>query len=201
MVYPTGGVIYHYDPTEYFTVGPGDPLYDPMYDRGGEVLIDANTLEIGQDVYQAPGLMGFEMDWENQGYFFEGTSFDLVIDGFRNEPITYTNILLVIKFLPMSCPGNVTIDGNPALFDPGLGYYYPLGDLEVSTPTPDGNNYSDTLTVHVEWDSCLEASFWAFADEDFDLFRDGGECFSAFSHDTTVPTEDSSWGGVKARFR
>jgi hypothetical protein len=201
VVYPTGGVIYHYDPMEYYTVGPGDPLYDPMYDRGGEVLIDANDNQIALDVYQAPDLIGFEMDSDMQGYYFEGTSFDLVIDGFNNEPITYTNILLVVDFLPSGCPGNVYIDGNPALFDPGLGWYYPLGDLQVMTPTPDGNNYSDTLMVHVNWDSCVEAVFWAFADEDFNLDRGGGECFSAYSHDTTVPTGEASWSNVKARFR
>lgn len=201
IVYPNSGVIYHYDPAEYYTVGPGDPLYDPMYDRNGEVLIDINDNQIAFDVYQAPGLMGFVLDNDAQGYFFEGTSFDLVIDGFNNQPTTYVNILLVIAFLPSSCPGNVFIDGNPALFDPALGWYYPLGDLTVSTPTSEGNNYSDTLTVHVEWDSCVEAVFWAFADEDFNLDREGGECFSAFSHDTTVPAVEASWGRVKARFR
>ncbi|MBP2681765.1 MAG: hypothetical protein H6Q78_1628, partial [Candidatus Krumholzibacteriota bacterium] len=34
-------------------------------------------------------------------------------------------------------------------------------------------------------------------DENYNLVRDGGECFSAFSHDTTVPVEETTWGGIK----
>ncbi len=35
------------------------------------------------------------MDSENQGYYTIDTSFDLVVDGFNNDPITYENIILV----------------------------------------------------------------------------------------------------------
>ncbi|UCH83464.1 MAG: hypothetical protein JSW50_13555 [Candidatus Latescibacterota bacterium] len=201
MVYPESGCYYHYDPAEYYTVGFGDPLYDPMYDRGGQVLIDINTDEIALDVYQAPGLLGFVMDVENQGYFTIGTEFDLIVDGYNNEPIVYTNVLLVFdRIEPEWCEPNIWVDGNPVMYDADLGWYYPIGALDVSTPLPHGNSYSDTVTHSIMWEVCYGMRIYAFSDENHNLIRDGGECFSAFSHDTTVPTKESTWGAVKALF-
>ena len=199
-VYPTAPCIYHYDINEYYTVGPGDPLYDPMYDRGGEVLIDLLTMEIAYDVYQAPGLAGFAPSTGgNEGYFFTGHDFDLVIDGFNNAPITYVNILIVFEPDPESCMSFTTVDGNPVMYDAGLGWYYPVGDLVVSTPTTEGNNYSDTMTLSIHQE-CIGMTMWAFADEDFDLMWTDSECFSAFSHDATVPVNETTWGGIKVRY-
>lgn len=201
VVYPTANCIYHYGVTEYFTVGPGDPLYDPLYDRGGEVLIDLLTGEIAYDVYQAPGLVGFtQSTGGNEGYFFTGHDFDLVVDGFNNAPTTFVNILIVFEPDPAWCTPVITIDGNPALFDPGLGWYWPIGDLVVSTPTPDGNNFSDTRTLSIHHDLCIGLTMWAFSDEDFDLMWTDSECFTAFSHDATVPAEETTWGGIKSLF-
>jgi hypothetical protein len=201
VVYPTASCIYHYDVNEYYTVGPGDPLYDPMYDLGGEVLIDLLSMEIAYNVYQAPGLAGFtQSTGGNEGYFFTGHDFDLVIDGFNNAPITYVNILIVFEPDPEWCTPSITVDGNPALYDPGLGWYYPVGDLVVSTPTPDGNNYSDTMSFSISHDLCIGLTMWAFSDEDDDLMWTDSECFTAFSHDSTVPTDETTWGGIKALF-
>ncbi|UCG50709.1 MAG: hypothetical protein JSW58_10925 [Candidatus Latescibacterota bacterium] len=199
IVYPEGPCEYHYESSEYYTVGPGDSLYDPMYDRGGEVLIDAITHEIAWEVYQAPGLTGFVLDEDNQGYYAIGTDFNLIVDGFSDEPTTYVNILLVFdQFEPEWCVPNIWVDGNPILYDAGLGWYYPIGDLVVSTPTEHGNNYSDQVTHHIVWEICYGVRIYAFSDENYNLHRDGNECKTAFSHDTTVPTKESSWGAIKA---
>jgi len=202
-VYPDAGVVYHYDAAEYYTVGPGDPLYDAAYDRGGEVLIDINDDLIALNVYQAPGLFGFEMDAMNQGYFTMEHDFNIIVDGFNNMPVTYTNIILVFDWVePDGCMPVMMVDGNPpayaAVFD---GWTYPVGDLTVSTPTPDGMNYSDTISLAFSWSGCQTVRIWAFADENFNgLFDTGSECFSAFSHDLTVPSEDSSWGKLKSLY-
>lgn len=201
VVYPTTNCIYHYDVAEYYTVGPGDPLYDPMYDRNGEVLIDINDNQIALNIYQAPGLSGFTPSTGGQeGYFFTGHDFDLVVDGFNHAPTTYVNILLVFVPDPSYCSPLVTVDGNPALYDAGLGWYYPVGDLVVSTPTPTGNNYSDTVTLSIHFDLCTGMRMWAFADENYDLTRNGGECFTAFSHDATVPVDETTWGHIKSLY-
>ena len=200
MVYPSdGAVIYHYEPAEYYTVGPADTLYDAAYDRGGEVLVDLNTNEIAYDIYQSPALVGFMMDSEHQGYFIISPDFALTVDGFSNSPTTYGNILLVFDLIePSGCTPFVTIDGNPVLFDPGLGWYLPIGDLVVSTPQ--GRTYSDVLTFDFSWTGCTNIRVWAFADDDFNMDHGGGECFSAFSHDLTVPVQETTWGAIKSLY-
>jgi hypothetical protein len=197
VVYPTGPTKYHYDIKEYYTVTFGHPLYDPMYDRGGEVLIDMNTNGIPYDIYQTPDLVGFQPSYNGQeGYFFIGSSFDLVIDGFSNEPRTLANIYLVIDPDPEMCTPTIMVDGSPF-----KGTIYPVGDLTVSTPTETGNNYSDTLVKTITWTGCYGLRIWAFADENNNGINDGGECFTAFSHDSTVPTQETSWGAIKNLYR
>lgn len=197
-VYTDGPCVYHYDPALYYTVGPGDPLYNPLYDRGGKVLIRFDTNLIEFNVYQAPNLTGFVADSVSQGFFTTGNNLDVVVDGFTNAPMTYTNIILVCdRVEPTWCQPAVTVNGNAVLYNAGLGWYYPIGDLVVTTPTPDGNNYSDVVIEQVVWGGCNGVRVWAFADLDHDLKRDAGECFSAFSHDLTIPVKESTWGAIK----
>lgn len=201
VVYPSGPSIYHYESAEYYTVGPGHPLYDPAYDRGGQVLIEAGTNEIPLDIYQAPGIVSFVLDEENQGFFVHDTEFDLVVDGFNNTPITYTNIQLVFdRFEPAGCVPAMFVDGTPAMYDPGCGWHCPLGNLEVCTATPDGCHYSDCMVCELICAGCLSTRIWAFSDENGNGIHDGGECFSAFSHDTVVPPLSATWGAIKQLF-
>jgi len=162
------------------------------------VLLELASNEIDMSIYQAPALAGFAMSTDgNDGYFFTGTAFTLIIDGFSNAPTTYVNILVKFdKVVPSGCVPEIKIDG--ALIS---GSSYNAGDLVVSTPTPDGNNYSDTKTFEIDWRGCYGMHMWAFSDADYDGKRDGGECFTAFSHDMTVPTSDATWGAIKALYR
>lgn len=198
VVYPTGTCTYHYDPTEYYTVGPGHPLYDPAYDRGGEILLEVGTDEVDLGIYQATGLIGFVPSTNGEdGFFFDGTSFQLIIDGFSNAPTTYSDILVVFdRVEPEGCAPTIRVQGSIL-----SGNVYHAGDLVVQTPTPDGNNYSDVMTLYVRMTGCTGVHIWAFSDEDHDGVRDGPECFTAFSHDVVVPVEHSSWGRVKALYR
>jgi hypothetical protein len=197
IVYPTGPTKYHYDVNEYYTVTFGHPLYDPMYDRSGEVLIDINTDEIALNIYQTPNLTGFQPSVNgNEGYFFISSGFDLVIDGFSNSPTTYENIILVFDPDPEWCTPQIIVDGDVV-----AGNSLPVGDLVVSTPTSDGNNYSDTLVKSITWSGCYGLRMWAFSDINDNGVRDGGDCFTAFSHDASVPTIEVSWGVVKSLYK
>jgi hypothetical protein len=201
VVYPSGVCSYHYDVNEYYTVSAGDPLYDPFYDRDGEVLIELGTDEIDLTIYQAPGLASFEPSTNGEeGYFMIGTDFDLIVDGWSNNPTTFENILLVFDADPAYCIPIITVDGYPVSTDPGLGQHYSIGNLVVSTPTSYGNKYSDILIFSIHWELCTGVRVWAFADEDYNLNLDGVECFTAFSHDVTVPVEEATWGGIKALY-
>jgi hypothetical protein len=190
--------VYHYDPAEYYLVGPGNPLYDPAYDRGGKVLLGIGTNQVDLSIYQAPGLIGFVPSTNGQeGYFFEGTSFTLIIDGFSHAPVTYSNILVVFdSAVPSACIPTIRVQGSLL-----SGHLYYAGDLVVHTPTPSGHNYSDVIALSVNAASCSAVHVWAFSDDNHNGVRDGGECFTAYSHDLTVPVEFSSWGRIKALYR
>ncbi len=197
VVYPSGSCIYHYSPMEFYTVGPGDPRYDPQYDRGGLVLLTLGSNGIDLSIYQAPGLAGFVADSVDQGFYFEGQEYDLIIDGWSNTPITFVNILVVFDNpLPAGCNPEITVDGVPL-----VGSVYQAGDLVVQTPTPYGNAYSDVKVLHVTWTGCYGVHVWAFSDYNYDGRREGGECFTAYSHDLEVPIEPTTWGSVKAQYR
>jgi hypothetical protein len=203
MSYPTAPCEYHYSSTDHYTVEFGDPLYDSDYDLGGEVLIKIDPSDgdgIALDIYQAPGLTGLVHDEISQGFFNIGGDYDLVIDGYNKSPTTYSNILLVFDtLLPEDCTPHITVDGNPVMYDAGLGYYYPIGDLAVLTPTSAGNSYSDTIILDIVLENCIGYRIWAFADDNYSLTHDlPGECFTAFSKDTTIPVSESSWGAIKS---
>jgi hypothetical protein len=196
-VYSQGPCVYHYDPAEYYTVGPGDPLYNPLYDRGGKVLLLTSNNSIDLSIYQPPNLTGFVADLSDEGYYFAGTDFTLILDGFSNHPTTYVNIL--VKFdnvVPSGCVPQIWINGVKL-----VGMTFNAGDLVVSTPTPYGNNYSDVKTFDISWSGCYGVHVWAFADADYDGKKDGGECFTAFSHDLMIPVQSSSWGAIKALYQ
>jgi hypothetical protein len=149
-------------------------------------------------IYQAPHLTGFVATYDgNEGYFFGGTTFTLIIDGFSGQPTTYPDILVMFdRVVPTGCVPQLTVDGMPVTGD-----IYHAGDLVVSTPTLNGNSYSDTKTVLIDWRGCYGVRLWAFADEDHDHKRDGGECFTAFSHDLTIPVRETTWGAIKDLYR
>ncbi|MBN2071157.1 MAG: hypothetical protein JW814_06820 [Candidatus Krumholzibacteriota bacterium] len=194
VVYPGGPCIYHFDPSEYSLAGPEDSCYDAEYDRGGYVLVEIGSCDIDESIYQAPGLEGFEVSTDgNDGYVFVGTDFDLIVDGFSNKQTTFVNILVVFdKFVPETCYPTILVDGTVLTES-----FFPTGDLVVSTPTETGNNYSDTMTFDISWFGCYGLHIWAFSDENYNGVRDGGECFTAFSHDMVVPVDKTSWGRIK----
>ena len=198
IVYPTAPALYMYDTSEYYTVGPGHPLYDAAYDRGGEVLLETNTDEIDHTIYQAPGLYGFMPSWEGlDGYFFNENPFTIVVDAFSNKPRIFRNVVLVFDWYDRAdCDPRITVNGV-RIASPVV----PIGDIAALTPAANGNNYSDTRELEITWHYCEGLRIWAFADEDFDGARDGGECFTAFSHDITIGTESSSWGAIKGFYR
>ena len=91
-----------------------------MKSFGGSVLFldrsDINTDEIAYDIYQAPGLAGFQEDAENQGLYTMEQDFTLIVDGFSNVPTTFVNVLLVFDLIePDGCTPVITIDGNAPL--------------------------------------------------------------------------------------
>jgi hypothetical protein len=194
--YPGSPCTYHFNPAKYYTVGPGNPLYNPLYDRGGRVLIAVGTNTIDLSVYEAPQITGFVADTNDDGYFFEGSQFDLVIDGFASTPTTFVNVLMTFDIpQPVGCVPQITVDGEPV-----TGTTWPVGDLVVRTPTPDGRNYSGVTRHHVAWTGCVGLHVWAFSDPDHVGIRTH-ECLAVYSHNEIVPVQAATWSAVKSLYR
>jgi hypothetical protein len=216
LVYPTLPTTYHYDPSEYYTVGPGHALYDPAYARNGNVLIldlQHRPDRIAYEVYQAPNLQGFQESygWGYKGYYFTGITFDLVIDGWSAYPTTRDDVKLPITPIPGDCTPSISVDGVPLSGPP---YLVLLGDLVVSTPVtnPSGTYYSDTITKSISWSGCVGLYFQAFEDCDHDhhfTACDGCEedldnfclrCHPMCANGAVVPVHEATWGAIKALF-
>jgi hypothetical protein len=214
LVYPTYPTIYHYDPSQYYTVTLGHPLYNVAYDRGGAVLIAdmmSGPDRIAYEIYQAPNLMGFQQASGYTGFYFTGFSFDIAIDGWSNFPGTRNDLTLIFEPIPSDCSpeikvGGASVDGPP--------YVVSLGDLVVSTPvvTPTRTYYSNTITKSIEWSGCVGMYIYAFEDCDRDrhwLACGGCEeedncclrCHQMCANGSVVPVEHDTWGAIKSLFK
>lgn len=191
IVYPQEPCVYHYKASRYYTVGPGHELYDPEYDRGGEVLIEEETGQIPLEIYRG-NIVGFEAT-SGSHYGFEITSSPchLVVEALSDEPAVYENITLAFLFLPDGCHPDVTINGTVVPNKRHL-----LGDLLVNQDEGDG--YSGQIDVEMTFYGCTGANIWAFADEDGDLQQDSEECTSSYLYHIFLPTEEVSWSAVKS---
>jgi hypothetical protein len=208
LVYSTDLSIYKYNSSKYYVVTSSHPLYDPEYDRGGEVLIRNFWFlpdRIATAVYQAPLLAGFEQAVnENTGYWFTGRLFDLVVDGFSRNPRVYYDVVLSIEPILQNCTPVIFVDG---VLIEGPPYVIELGDLHVTTP--DGDYYSDSFVMEVTYQGCMGLYMTAFEDCDhnkgWDPCPDNGDddewpCHRFCSDGATVPVEASTWGAIKAMY-
>lgn len=198
VIYPDAPCVYHFDTSEYMTVRPGDPYYIPAYDRGGKVLVKKATGTIDPVIYQPPNLIGFYPSTDgHDGYFVATSEFRLIIDGFSRQPTYYPNIVLVFDNVkPLYCTPQIRIDGQLI-----SGMTHPVGNLNVTTPTADGKNYSDVISVLFSQQGCYGVRVWAFSDENGNGILDAGECRSAYSHDTMVPVQETTWSSIKELFQ
>jgi len=193
-VYPAGETYFYFDPAYHTLVDETHREFDPSIAIYGLVLIERKAAKVAYDIHQAPHLRGFiPASSDPRGFMVSSRSFQLIVDGFSNRPTTFDNVTLIVE-TQLDCPAGIWIDGTP--LENGRRV---LGDLQVSTPAK-GNNYSDVLIVDVIVEGCGSVEIWAFADEDENGERDGGECFSAFGRDFRLPVRKVSWGGVKESF-
>ncbi len=196
LAYPSSNAIFQYDPLKYILIYPGDSLYDPAYDRFGVVLWDTENNRIAYELYQAPGLLGFEPAYiEKNSFKLPSNRLILNVDGFYHLPRRLNDI--IVRFLPT--PGNA----EPVIYADdtkveGLKYYIP--SLEVSTPTGNGY-YSDKVTLNIVWSGAQSIKISVFCDKNGNGLFEGTESFSVFMQDQTIPVTNSTWGGIKAQYQ
>jgi hypothetical protein len=210
MVYPYGISVYHYDGNEYKVVFPGEPGYDPAYDRNGEVLVHKSDLTIAKDVYLSNPVDFDQSAGEGEGYFIEIKDFTLTIRCWSNQATTFHSVYLYVSdsgtgsaTMPLCVKGdcfyNLKVDGTQYTAP------YLLGDIPVTTPA--GAHFSGQLDVHIDWTGeCLYLVLGAFIDENGNGMPDPAETKAPGSHDTTTDdpvmtdTVPVSWGTLKAMY-
>jgi len=196
LVYPQGNAVFQFDPSSYKLVYPGDSLYDPAYDRFGVMLWDINRSRIAYELYQAPGLLGFEPGYMQKNAFNLPTNrLTLYVDGFFSSPRRLNDIY--VRFLPTPTNAEPVIYVNDSRVE-GLVYYIP--ELIVSTPTENGF-FSDRISLDIVWSGAKAMKIMVFSDKNGDGVFEGTEEYSVYMQDQTVSTEDASWGKIKAMYR
>lgn len=195
LAYPDQNAVFQFDPSLYRMITPEDNLYDPAYDRFGVMLWDVENDRIAYELYQAPGLMGFEpASIEPNTFNFPANKFTLYIDGFYRVPRQLNDIY--VRFLPTPANAATLIYANDELV-PGL--YYHIPRLVVSTQLENGF-YSDTIPVEIVWSGAAAMKIMVFSDKNGNRAFDGEERFSVFMMDQTVPAANTTWGQIKAQF-
>ncbi len=195
LVYPKGNAVFQFDPSSYKLIYPGDSLYDPAYDRFGVMLWDINRDRIAYELYQAPGLLGFEPGYMQKNAFNLPTNrLTLYVDGFYRVPRRLSDIY--VRFLPTPSNAEPVIYVNDSKVE-GLVYYIP--ELVVSTPTENGF-FSDRISLDIVWSGAQAMEIMVFSDKNGDGVFEGTQEYSVFMQDQTIATEETSWGEIKARY-
>jgi hypothetical protein len=195
LAYPDQNAVFHFDPSHYRMILPGDSLYDPAYNRFGVMLWDIENDRIAYELYQAPGLIGFEPASHEANVFnFPANRFTLHIDGFFNQPRRLNDIY--VRFLPTPYNAQTTIYANDDLVS---GLYYHIPQLVVSTPLGNGF-YSDTIDLEIVWSGAEAMKITVFSDKNGNRAFDGEERYNVFMPDQTVPAQSSTWGQIKAQY-
>ncbi|MFQ5510269.1 MAG: hypothetical protein ACE5EO_00315 [Candidatus Krumholzibacteriia bacterium] len=196
LAYPAGRVSFRFDPTQYETKGPGDPLFDPAYSVGGLMLWDKFGERVAFEIYQAPGLDGFSPSTSGRNEFlFFGAEMALVIDGFADTPRQLSDVFVQFTPRPLGVPAAIQVDGEPVQ---DLRYHLPR--IVVSTPT--GNGYfSDKTTINIKSSGVLRLEVAVYQDRNGNRILDGERCITVIMEDFTIPVEERTWGAIKAMYR
>ena len=195
LSYPSTTSVFRYDPARYEVLTPGDPQYQPPWAIGNQVLWDKVEQRIPTEIYRAPSLVGFEPcpHWLSE-YVTLRNEFELTVDGFSSEPRFLGNLMVRFVPEPSAAVSVITVDGVPI-----DGFIYPLGNLNVTTPVPNG--FSDTIVRSVSWTGVSAIRIIVFADRNLNgIYDDGPPLYSVRAQDNPIPVEETSWGRVKALY-
>lgn len=196
LAYPRENVVFHYDPSLYRLVYPGESLYNPDYDRSGAVLWDRENNRIAYEIYQAPGLQGFIPAGGGQrGFFCNRNRIRLVVDGFSEIPTQVGAIYVRFFPVPYQSTARVFVNGDEL-----QGFYYFIPNIQAVTPTANGF-YTGTVDLEVVWSGAQMLRITAFSDKDGNrAFRDEAR-YDVYLRDQTIPSETRSWGRIKAIYQ
>lgn len=195
LIYPSVPTVFRYDVNRYEVVGSDQSVFNAAYAIGNYMLWDRVDGRIPYEVYGAPQLIGFEPTVGTSEFVTYTDDFDLILNGFGNQPYTIGNLYL--RFWPYASqsPVVLTIDGVTM-----NRMTVPLASLNVSTPVQDGR-FSDTRVHHVSWTGANAMEIVAFSDKDGDVRYTGTPAYRIVARFAPVATEPTTWGRVKSLYR
>ncbi|MBP2680287.1 MAG: hypothetical protein H6Q78_150 [Candidatus Krumholzibacteriota bacterium] len=195
LVYPAKHVTFRYDPGDYEVKQPADPMFDPAFAVAGFMLWNRPENRVAFEVYRAQSIAGFEMSANGRSeYYTLGNMASICIDGFSEYPRQLSNICVEFQPYPPTSAPVIYIDGVRI---EGLRHYIP--SLSIATPAGNGF-YSDRATFHLRWLGAQYVRIIAYADKNGNRVFDGEPTVSTFMEDLTIPTEERTWGSVKALY-
>ena len=195
LVYPASYVTFRYDPGDYEVKQPADPLFDPSFSVAGGMLWNTAETRVAYEVYRAQTITGFEMSASGRNeYYTLGNVGTICVDGFSEYPRQLNDICVEFQPYPPTSAPVIYINGVRLA---GLRYYIPR--LVIATPAGNGF-YSDSATFRLRWIGAQYVRIIAYADKNGDRVFDGEPAAGTLMEDLTVPTEERTWGSVKALY-
>lgn len=196
LAYPLEYVVFHYDADQYDAISSSEPGYDPTYGVAGQMLWNLAADRVAAEIYRAPGISGFEPAADGRNEFFTaGNTATIRVDGFSEFPRQLNDICVEFRPYPYNSVVDIFIDEQRI---DGLRYFIPR--LVVSTPTEDGF-YADWIDLDLRWVGSQMMTIIVYADKNGNRVFDGGPGFRIVMEDMTVPTENKTWGGIKAKYQ
>jgi len=127
-------------------------------------------------------------------YYMPGNLSAMCVDGFSEYPRQLSDICVEFQPYPPTSVPVIYVDGVRL---EGLRYYIPR--LVIATPVGDGF-YSDRTTFHLRWLGAQYIRIIVYADKNGNRVFDGEPTVSVLMEDLTIPTEERTWGSVKALY-
>jgi hypothetical protein len=195
LIYPSKYTVFRYDPSTYEILEPEDPGFDPLYAVSGHMLWNKPKDRIAFEVYRAIFLTGFEASASGRSEFFmAGNTARMSVDGFSEYPRQLNDIYVEFQPYPVTSTLEIYVDDVPVQ---GLRHYIPR--LVVSSPTGNGY-YADAVSFRVRWIGARYVRIFVYADKNGNRVYDGEPSCSLLMEDLTVPTQQKSWGSIKALY-
>ncbi len=172
------------------------PMFDPAYAVAGSMLWNRPENRVAFEVYRAQSISGFETVGERPERILHARQHG--VDLHRRLLGVSETAERYLRRVP-AVPAHVRAghlrrrraDRGAPLFHPAAGR---------SRPRRANGFYSDRILFHLRWLGAQYVRIIVYADKNGNRVFDGEPTVSTFMEDLTIPTEERTWGSVKALY-
>jgi hypothetical protein len=195
LVYPAKYVTFRYDPSDYEVKQPADPMFDPSFAVAGFMLWNKPENRVAFEVYRAQSISGFEVSANGRSeYYTLGNMATICVDGFSEYPRQLSDICVEFQPYPLTSSPVIYVDDVKL-----QGLRYSIPRLVIATPAGNGF-YSDRIALRLRWLGAQYVRIIVYADKNGNRVFDGEPTVSTLMEDLTIPTQERTWGSVKALY-